>query len=235
MTGFIFFVAVFLGLIVFLVLRYAFKLKADLEKIAGGVVTNKDFMDIQARKDYYEISIRESAKIHYGKAKVTKDMIERIEKPYRELYSRYASFPIEKQCDFLNELIKSGRGEDAWIIESIRTVEESVNIALSSKNINTAIGNRQLAIQTANDIFNKYPKAYGLVAESIRILNENYDTNTLENQCTKNFEEAEKLKTAKSKRRRIDNINNLLNEADKNPNISDSVIEFWRNKVKEIK
>ena len=55
-----------------------------------------------------------------------------------------------------------------------------------------------------------------------------------ENQCVKYYEEARKLKTIKSKQKRIDCINYLIKEAEINPKIYKKFVNFWKNKVKEI-
>lgn len=43
-----------------------------------------------------------------------------------------------------------------------------------------------------------------------------------------------KLKTIKSKQKRIDYINDLIKEAEINPKIDEKFVNFWKNKVKEI-
>ncbi|XMD69885.1 hypothetical protein UPTC17453_00951 [Campylobacter lari] len=59
--------------------------------------------------------------------------------------------------------------------------------------------------------------------------------NLFENHCIKYYKETQKLKTINSKQKRIDCINDLIKKAEVNPKISKKVVDFWKNKVKEIR
>nr|WP_162473452.1 hypothetical protein [Campylobacter sp. RM16704] len=65
----------------------------------------------------------------------------------------------------------------------------------------------------------RHPKAYGLIADIIQFLKDNYDVSLFENQCVKYYEDAKKLKTIKSRQKRIDCINDLIKEAEINPKL----------------
>lgn len=50
-----------------------FRIKSKLIKIAtNGTLTKQDLKEIEAISKYYEISLMEAAKIHYGKAMLQK-------------------------------------------------------------------------------------------------------------------------------------------------------------------
>ncbi|EFS1986458.1 hypothetical protein HX516_001713 [Campylobacter jejuni] len=181
-----------------------------------------------------KISLIEAAKIHYGKAIITEEMIERLERPYRELYEQYKKLSINEQGKFLHNLLLNNQDEYAEAIRFIQIAEESVNIALKSKNKDIAESRRKLALEIEQKIQKGYPKAYGLIIDIIQLLEDNYDVNLFENQCIKYYEEAQKLKTIKSKQKRIDYINDLIKEAEINPKIDEKFVNFWKNKVKEI-
>ncbi|EAK5490778.1 hypothetical protein DDJ02_09030, partial [Campylobacter jejuni] len=94
----------------------------------------KDLEEIEIIANYYEISLIEAAKIHYGKAIITEEIIERLERPYRKLYEQYKKLSINEQRKFLHDLILNNQDEYAEAIRFIQIAEESVNIALKSKN-----------------------------------------------------------------------------------------------------
>lgn len=202
----------------------------EIKKIADGALTKQDLKEIEVISKYYEISLIEAAKIHYGKAII----IERLERPYRELYEQYKKLSINEQGKFLHNLLLNNQDEYAEAIRFIQIAEESVNIALKSKNKDIAESRRKLALEIEQKIREKYPKAYGLIIDIIQLLKDNYDVNLFENQCIKYYEEAGKLKTIKSKQKRIDYINDLIKEAEINPKIDEKFVNFWKNKVKEI-
>ncbi|EHC1488917.1 hypothetical protein JT687_001793, partial [Campylobacter coli] len=90
------------------------------------------------------------------------------------------------------------------------------------------------ALEMEQKIQERHPKAYGLIADIVQLLEDNYDVSLFENQCIKYYEEARKLKTIKSKQKRIDYIKDLIKEAEINPKIDKKFVDFWKNKVKEI-
>lgn len=130
----------------------------------------------------------------------------------------------------------SSNNQDNYLeaINFILIAEESVSIALKSKNKDTAESRRKLALEMEQKIQERHPKAYGLIVDTIQLLEDNYDVSLFENQCIKYYEEAGKLKTIKSKQKRIDCINDLIKEAEANPKIDRKFVDFWKNKVKEI-
>ncbi|EOJ0573876.1 hypothetical protein ACMZZM_001483, partial [Campylobacter coli] len=210
-----------------------FRIKSKLIKIAtSGTLTKQDLKEIEAISKYYEISLMEAAKIHYGKAIITEEMIERLERPYRELYEQYKKLSINEQGKFLHNLLLNNQDEYAEAIRFIQIAEESVNIALKSKNKDIAESRRKLALEMEQKIQERHPKAYGLIIDTIQLLEDNYDVSLFENQCIKYYEEAGKLKTIKSKQKRIDCINDLIKEAEANPKIDRKFVDFWKNKVK---
>ncbi|AJD03410.1 hypothetical protein UPTC4110_0865 [Campylobacter lari CCUG 22395] len=59
--------------------------------------------------------------------------------------------------------------------------------------------------------------------------------NLFENHCIKYYEGTRKLKTINSKQKRINCVNDLIKKTEVNPKISKKVVDFWKNKVKEIR
>ncbi|EAK1420044.1 hypothetical protein CJY96_08550, partial [Campylobacter coli] len=139
-----------------------------------------------------------------------------------------------KQGKFLYNLSLNNQDEYVEVIRFIQIAEESVNIALKSKNKDTAESRRKVALEMEQKIQERHPKAYGLIADIVQLLEDNYDVSLFENQCIKYYEEARKLKTIKSKQKRIDYIKDLIKEAEINPKIDKKFVDFWKNKVKEI-
>ncbi|EAH9333953.1 hypothetical protein EX128_02365 [Campylobacter jejuni] len=215
-------------------IKYKQKIQKINEKFKEENKQKKDLEEIEIIANYYEISLIEAAKIHYGKAIITEEIIERLERPYRKLYEQYKKLSINEQRKFLHDLILNNQDEYAEAIRFIQIAEESVNIALKSKNKDIAESRRKLALEIEQKIQEGYPKAYGLIIDTIQLLEDNYDVNLFENQCIKYYEEAQKLKTIKSKQKRIDYINDLIKEAEINPKIDEKFVNFWKNKVKEI-
>lgn len=230
----LYFIIAILIIIIALFIYSGFKTELKLKKIADGALTKQDLKEIEVISKYYEISLIEAAKIHYGKAIITEEMIERLERPYRELYEQYKKLSINEQGKFLHNLLLNNQDEYAEAIRFIQIAEESVNIALKSKNKDIAESRRKLALEIEQKIQKGYPKAYGLIIDIIQLLEDNYDVSLFENQCIKYYEEAGKLKTIKSKQKRIDCINDLIKEAEANPKIDRKFVDFWKNKVKEI-
>ncbi len=212
-----------------------FRIKSKLIKIAtNGTLTKQDLKEIEAISKYYEISLMEAAKIHYGKAMITEEMILRLERPYRELYEQCKNFSTNKHEKISHYLSSNNQDNYLEAINFILIAEESVSIALKSKNKDTAESRRKLALEMEQKIQERHPKAYGLIVDTIQLLEDNYDVSLFENQCIKYYEEAGKLKTIKSKQKRIDCINDLIKEAEANPKIDRKFVDFWKNKVKEI-
>lgn len=230
----LYFIIAILIIIIALFIYSGFKTESKLKKIADGVLTKQDLKEIEAISKYYEISLIEAAKIHYGKAIITEEMIERLERPYRELYEQYKKLSINEQGKFLHNLLLNNQDEYADAIRTIQIIEESVDIALKSKNKDIAENNKQIVLELGQKIQQKHPKVYSLIVDTIQLLEDNYDVNLFENQCIKYYEEARKLKTIKSKQKRIDYINDLIKEAEINPKINEKFVNFWKNKVKEI-
>ncbi|WP_314819947.1 hypothetical protein [Campylobacter jejuni] len=185
-----------------------FRIKSKLIKIAtSGTLTKQDLKEIEAISKYYEISLMEAAKIHYGKAMITEEMILRLERPYRELYEQCKNFSTNKHEKISHYLSSNNQDNYLEAINFILIAEESVSIALKSKNKDTAESRRKLALEMEQKIQERHPKAYGLIIDTIQLLEDNYDVSLFENQCIKYYEEAGKLKTIKSKQKRIDCIN----------------------------
>lgn len=199
-----FIVITILIMIIALFVYSGFRIESKLKKIADGALTKKDLKEIEAISKYYEISLIEAAKIHYGKAIITEEIIERLERPYRELYEQYKNLSMDKQGKFLYNLSLNNQDGYAEAIRSIQIAEESVNIALKTKNKDTAESRRKVALEMEQEIQEKHPKAYGLIVDIIQLLEDNYNVSLFENQCIKYYEEARKLKTIKSKQKRID-------------------------------
>ncbi|EAI0021353.1 hypothetical protein EZ176_10100, partial [Campylobacter coli] len=197
-----------------------FRIKSKLIKIAtSSTLTKQDLKEIEAISKYYEISLMEAAKIHYGKAMITEEMILRLERPYRELYEQCKNFSTNKHEKISHYLSSNNQDNYLEAINFILIAEESVSIALKSKNKDTAESRRKLALEMEQKIQERHPKAYGLIIDTIQLLEDNYDVSLFENQCIKYYEEAGKLKTIKSKQKRIDCINDLIKEAEANPKI----------------
>ncbi|EMG4529882.1 hypothetical protein ACVBSB_000353 [Campylobacter coli] len=212
-----------------------FRIKSKLIKIAtSSTLTKQDLKEIEAISKYYEISLMEAAKIHYGKAMITEEMILRLERPYRELYEQCKNFSTNKHEKISHYLSSNNQDNYLEAINFILIAEESVSIALKSKNKDTAESRRKLALEMEQKIQERHPKAYGLIIDTIQLLEDNYDVSLFENQCIKYYEEAGKLKTIKSKQKRIDCINDLIKEAEANAKIDRKFVDFWKNKVKEI-
>ncbi len=231
MLYFIIILIVTIGLFVY----SGFRIKSKLIKIAtNGTLTKQDLKEIEAISKYYEISLMEAAKIHYGKAMITEEMILRLERPYRELYEQCKNFSTNKHEKISHYLSSNNQDNYLEAINFILIAEESVSIALKSKNKDTAESRRKLALEMEQKIQERHPKAYGLIIDTIQLLEDNYDVSLFENQCIKYYEEAGKLKTIKSKQKRIDCINDLIKEAEANPKIDRKFVDFWKNKVKEI-
>ncbi|HEG0558488.1 TPA: hypothetical protein SB552_000474, partial [Campylobacter jejuni] len=177
-----------------------FRIKSKLIKIAtNGTLTKQDLKEIEAISKYYEISLMEAAKIHYGKAMITEEMILRLERPYRELYEQCKNFSTNKHEKISHYLSSNNQDNYLEAINFILIAEESVSIALKSKNKDTAESRRKLALEMEQKIQERHPKAYGLIVDTIQLLEDNYDVSLFENQCIKYYEEAGKLKTIKSK------------------------------------
>ncbi|EAM0652870.1 hypothetical protein D3011_00920, partial [Campylobacter jejuni] len=177
-----------------------FRIKSKLIKIAtSGTLTKQDLKEIEAISKYYEISLMEAAKIHYGKAMITEEMILRLERPYRELYEQCKNFSTNKHEKISHYLSSNNQDNYLEAINFILIAEESVSIALKSKNKDTAESRRKLALEMEQKIQERHPKAYGLIIDTIQLLEDNYDVSLFENQCIKYYEEAGKLKTIKSK------------------------------------
>ncbi|ELU1045508.1 hypothetical protein QNX34_001757, partial [Campylobacter coli] len=104
-------------------------------------------------------------------------------------------------------MLLNNKDEYVEVLRFIQIAEESVDIALKSKNKDTVEGRKKLALEMKQKIQERHPKAYGLIVDIIQLLEDNYDINLFENQCIKYYEEAQKLKTIKSKQKRIDCIN----------------------------
>ena len=170
------------------------------------------------------------------KFKIKKEQkdLEKIEDSYKEIYKEYKSLSINEQEKFLHNLLLNNKDEYVEVLRFIQIAEESVDIALKSKNKDTAEGRKKLALEMKQKIQERHPKAYSLIVDIIQLLEDNYDINLFENQCIKYYEEAQKLKTIKSKQKRIDYINYLIKEAEVNLKIDKKFIDFWKNKVKEI-
>ncbi|EAI0863661.1 hypothetical protein ACL9WL_000097, partial [Campylobacter jejuni] len=176
-----------------------FRIKSKLIKIAtSGTLTKQDLKEIEAISKYYEISLMEAAKIHYGKAMITEEMILRLERPYRELYEQCKNFSTNKHEKISHYLSSNNQDNYLEAINFILIAEESVSIALKSKNKDTAESRRKLALEMEQKIQERHPKAYGLIIDTIQLLEDNYDVSLFENQCIKYYEEAGKLKTIKS-------------------------------------
>ncbi|EHN0249642.1 hypothetical protein KHD15_001966, partial [Campylobacter coli] len=203
-----------------------FSIKSKLIKIAtSGTLTKQDLKEIEAISKYYEISLMEAAKIHYGKAMITEEMILRLERPYRELYEQCKNFSTNKHEKISHYLSSNNQDNYLEAINFILIAEESVSIALKSKNKDTAESRRKLALEMEQKIQERHPKAYGLIIDTIQLLEDNYDVSLFENQCIKYYEEAGKLKTIKSKQKRIDCINDLIKEAEANPKIDRKFVD----------
>lgn len=180
-----------------------FRIKSKLIKIAtSGTLTKQDLKEIEAISKYYEISLMEAAKIHYGKAMITEEMILRLERPYRELYEQCKNFSTNKHEKISHYLSSNNQDNYLEAINFILIAEESVSIALKSKNKDTAESRRKLALEMEQKIQERHPKAYGLIIDTIQLLEDNYDVSLFENQCIKYYEEAGKLKTIKSKQKK---------------------------------
>lgn len=180
-----------------------FRIKSKLIKIAtNGTLTKQDLKEIEAISKYYEISLMEAAKIHYGKAMITEEMILRLERPYRELYEQCKNFSTNKHEKISHYLSSNNQDNYLEAINFILIAEESVSIALKSKNKDTAESRRKLALEMEQKIQERHPKAYGLIIDTIQLLEDNYDVSLFENQCIKYYEEAGKLKTIKSKQKK---------------------------------
>ena len=65
------------------------------------------------------------------------------------------------------------------ILNFILIAEESANIALKSKNKDVAEGRRKLALEMKQKIQERHPKAYGLIANIIQLLEDNYDVSLI--------------------------------------------------------
>ncbi|MCV3482124.1 hypothetical protein [Campylobacter sp. CNRCH_2014_0184h] len=169
----------------------------------------------------------------FAKKKEQKDLV-KIEDSYKEIYEEYKNFSIDERGKFLHNLLLNDQDEYVEVLRFIQIAEESVDIALKSKNKDVAESRRKLALEMEQKIQERHPKAYGLIAGIIQFLKDNYDVSLFENQCIKYYEDAKKLKTIKSRQKRIDCINDLIKEAEINPKIDKKIIDFWKNKVKEI-
>ncbi|MEB2807361.1 hypothetical protein Q9Q60_05465 [Campylobacter upsaliensis] len=161
-------------------------------------------------------------------------MIKRLERPYQELYKQCKNFSTNKQEKISHYLSSNSQDNYLKAINFILIAEESVSIALESKNKDTAESRRKLALETEQKIQERHPKTYSLIINIIQLLEDNYDVSLFENQCVKYYEKAWKLKTIKSKQKRINCINYLIKEAEINPKIYKKFVNFWKNKVKEI-
>ncbi|EAK5352282.1 hypothetical protein B8Z64_08460 [Campylobacter coli] len=231
----LYFIIIILIVTIGLFVYSGFRIKSKLIKIAtNDTLTKQDLKEIEAISKYYEISLMEAAKIHYGKAMITEEMILRLERPYRELYEQCKNFSTNKHEKISHYLSSNNQDNYLEAINFILIAEESVSIALKSKNKDTAESRRKLALEMEQKIQERHPKAYGLIIDTIQLLEDNYDVSLFENQCIKYYEEAGKLKTIKSKQKRIDYIKDLIKEAEINPKIDKKFVDFWKNKVKEI-
>ncbi|EAL0272445.1 hypothetical protein LO886_001734, partial [Campylobacter coli] len=216
----LYFIIIILIVTIGLFVYSGFRIKSKLIKIAtNDTLTKQDLKEIEAISKYYEISLMEAAKIHYGKAMITEEMILRLERPYRELYEQCKNFSTNKHEKISHYLSSNNQDNYLEAINFILIAEESVSIALKSKNKDTAESRRKLALEMEQKIQERHPKAYGLIIDTIQLLEDNYDVSLFENQCIKYYEEAGKLKTIKSKQKRIDCINDLIKEAEANPKI----------------
>ncbi|EOH4547546.1 hypothetical protein [Campylobacter coli] len=187
----------------------------------------------QENKEIWNRCKQEIQKINEKSKKEQKDL-EEIENSYKEIYEEYKNLSMDKQGKFLYNLSLNNQDEYVEVIRFIQIAEESVNIALKSKNKDTAESRRKVALEMEQKIQERHPKAYGLIADIVQLLEDNYDVSLFENQCIKYYEEARKLKTIKSKQKRIDYIKDLIKEAEINPKIDKKFVDFWKNKVKEI-
>ncbi|EAI0400898.1 hypothetical protein E0122_09080, partial [Campylobacter jejuni] len=213
----LYFIIIILIVTIGLFVYSGFRIKSKLIKIAtNDTLTKQDLKEIEAISKYYEISLMEAAKIHYGKAMITEEMILRLERPYRELYEQCKNFSTNKHEKISHYLSSNNQDNYLEAINFILIAEESVSIALKSKNKDTAESRRKLALEMEQKIQERHPKAYGLIIDTIQLLEDNYDVSLFENQCIKYYEEAGKLKTIKSKQKRIDCINDLIKEAEAN-------------------
>ncbi|MFK0508280.1 hypothetical protein ACISOF_09090, partial [Campylobacter jejuni] len=204
----LYFIIIILIVTIGLFVYSGFRIKSKLIKIAtNDTLTKQDLKEIEAISKYYEISLMEAAKIHYGKAMITEEMILRLERPYRELYEQCKNFSTNKHEKISHYLSSNNQDNYLEAINFILIAEESVSIALKSKNKDTAESRRKLALEMEQKIQERHPKAYGLIIDTIQLLEDNYDVSLFENQCIKYYEEAGKLKTIKSKQKRIDCIN----------------------------
>ncbi|EAH5090164.1 hypothetical protein L1496_000791, partial [Campylobacter jejuni] len=201
----LYFIIIILIVTIGLFVYSGFRIKSKLIKIAtNDTLTKQDLKEIEAISKYYEISLMEAAKIHYGKAMITEEMILRLERPYRELYEQCKNFSTNKHEKISHYLSSNNQDNYLEAINFILIAEESVSIALKSKNKDTAESRRKLALEMEQKIQERHPKAYGLIIDTIQLLEDNYDVSLFENQCIKYYEEAGKLKTIKSKQKRID-------------------------------
>lgn len=89
-------------------------------------------------------------------------------------------------------MLLNNQDEYAKAIRFIQIAEESVNIALKSKNKDTAESRRKIALEMEQKIQERHPKAYGLITNTIQFLKDNYDVSLFENQCIKYYKEAQK-------------------------------------------
>ncbi|EFS8040261.1 hypothetical protein HWT42_000797, partial [Campylobacter jejuni] len=64
----LYFIIAILIIIIALFIYSGFKTELKLKKIADGALTKQDLKEIEVISKYYEISLIEAAKIHYGKA-----------------------------------------------------------------------------------------------------------------------------------------------------------------------
>ncbi|EAK3503865.1 hypothetical protein CDB61_02735, partial [Campylobacter jejuni] len=200
----LYFIIIILIVTIGLFVYSGFRIKSKLIKIAtNDTLTKQDLKEIEAISKYYEISLMEAAKIHYGKAMITEEMILRLERPYRELYEQCKNFSTNKHEKISHYLSSNNQDNYLEAINFILIAEESVSIALKSKNKDTAESRRKLALEMEQKIQERHPKAYGLIIDTIQLLEDNYDVSLFENQCIKYYEEAGKLKTIKSKQKRI--------------------------------
>ncbi|EMA0263387.1 hypothetical protein U1W71_001715, partial [Campylobacter coli] len=199
----LYFIIIILIVTIGLFVYSGFRIKSKLIKIAtNDTLTKQDLKEIEAISKYYEISLMEAAKIHYGKAMITEEMILRLERPYRELYEQCKNFSTNKHEKISHYLSSNNQDNYLEAINFILIAEESVSIALKSKNKDTAESRRKLALEMEQKIQERHPKAYGLIIDTIQLLEDNYDVSLFENQCIKYYEEAGKLKTIKSKQKR---------------------------------
>ncbi|VEJ06771.1 Uncharacterised protein [Campylobacter lari] len=134
-----------------------FRIKSKLIKIANGTLTKEDLKEIEVISKYYEIPLIEAAKIHYGKAIITEEMIKRLERPYRELYEKCKNFSTNKQEKISRYLSSNNQDNYLEAINFILIAEESVDIALKSKNKDVAEGRKKLALEMQEKIQKKTP------------------------------------------------------------------------------